>query len=128
MQAVYRQLSWLPVSVANIFQCASLFASSTQALVSWPGYWSSFFSRRSSKDIASAVPPANPTSISDLLETTRRTFFALGLAIVGPIDTWPSPTIANFPSFRMLQIVVAREVSYHDPLRLAIRNDYDCVQ
>src|SRR4029077_11951741 len=57
--------------------------------MSWPGYWSSFASRRSNRVKASAVAPAKSPITSPL--ASLRTFFALPLTMVCPIEICPSP-------------------------------------
>src|SRR5262249_5814404 len=79
-------------------------ASSTAARVSWPGYCSSLDSSRSNSVKASAVAPAKPPITSPF--PSRRTFLALALTIVWPIETWPSPPITTPPPLRTVRIVV----------------------
>ena len=54
---------------------------------------------------ASAVEPAKPARIWPL--PNRRTFLALPLTMVCPIDTWPSPAITTWPALRTDRMVVA---------------------
>src|SRR5579863_6471439 len=79
-------------------------ASSTAARVNCPGYCSSFDSSRSNKVKASAVAPAKPPMTSPL--PSRRTFLALALTMVWPIETWPSPPTATSPPLRTVRMVV----------------------
>mmetsp|Transcript_22751 Transcript_22751/g.50605 ORF Transcript_22751/g.50605 Transcript_22751/m.50605 type:complete len:243 (+) Transcript_22751:703-1431(+) len=81
-------------------------ASSTHARISCPGCSSSFFSSLSSSVSASAVDPANPTRMSSPI---LRTFLALPLTTVEPMDTCPSPAITTRPSLRTQRIVVLRD-------------------
>src|SRR5690349_23805204 len=79
-------------------------AGSTAARVSWPGYCSSLLSSRSNRVKASAVAPAKPPITSPL--PSRRTFLALALMTVWPIETWPSPPITTLPPLRTVRMVV----------------------
>src|ERR1700690_4166264 len=79
-------------------------ASSTAARVSWPGYCSSLLSSRSNSVKASAVAPAKPPMTSPL--PSFRTFLALDLTMVCPIETWPSPPITTVPPLRTVRMVV----------------------
>src|SRR6185437_3670065 len=79
-------------------------ASSTAARVSCPGYCSSLLSSRSNRVKASAVAPAKPPITSPL--PSLRTFLALDLITVWPIETWPSPPITTFPVLRTVRMVV----------------------
>jgi hypothetical protein len=54
---------------------------------------------------ASAVAPAKPATIWPA--PRRRTFLALPLTIVWPIETWPSPAITTWPPLRTNRMVVA---------------------
>src|SRR5262249_46354851 len=42
---------------------------------------------------------------------SRRTFLALALTMVWPIETWPSPPIATVPALRTVRIVVPCQAS-----------------
>ncbi|CVI60391.1 conserved exported hypothetical protein [Agrobacterium salinitolerans str. Hayward 0363] len=85
------------------------FASSTAARISWPGYCSSFFSRRSSNVKASAVAPAKPAITSPL--PMRRTLRALPFMTVWPRLTCPSPAMTTLPPFLTVIIVVIKHLS-----------------
>src|SRR5262245_20495294 len=76
-----------------------------QARSSCPGWRSSLASSRSNRVKASAVEPAKPPTIWPL--PSRRTFLALPLTMVWPIDTWPSPAITTWPPLRTDRMVVA---------------------
>ena len=81
-----------------------IFASSTPARSSCPGYSSNFFSSASSSAKQSAVLPANPqmTFPPPMILTLR----AFGLNTVPPIDTWPSPITTTSRPRRTARIVV----------------------
>src|ERR1700730_8819838 len=79
-------------------------ASSTAARVNCPGYCSSLLSSRSKGGKASAVAPAKPPITSPL--PSLRTFLALDLITVWPIETWPSPPITTLPPLRTVKMVV----------------------
>src|ERR1700730_6136057 len=79
-------------------------ASSTAARVSCPGYCSSLLSSRSNSVKASAVAPAKPPITSPL--PSLRTFLALDLMTVWPIETCPSPPITTLPPLRTVKMVV----------------------
>ncbi|MGY4599734.1 hypothetical protein ACVWXL_007480 [Bradyrhizobium sp. GM22.5] len=61
-------------------------------------------SRRSNSVKASAVAPAKPPMTSPL--PSFRTFLALDLITVWPIETWPSPPTTTVPPLRTVKIVV----------------------
>src|SRR5690349_9586578 len=77
--------------------------------MSWPGYCSSLASSRSNSVKASAVAPANPPITSPLV--SRRTFLALALTTVWPMETCPSPPIATVPPLRTVRMVVPCQVA-----------------
>ena len=52
----------------------------------------------------SAVDPAKPAIT--LPPTSFRTFLAVPLTMVGPMDTWPSPATTVLPPLRTARIVV----------------------
>src|SRR5580693_7469454 len=79
-------------------------ASSTAARVNCPGYCSSLLSSRSNSVKASAVAPAKPPITSPL--PSLRTFLALDLMTVWPIETCPSPPITTLPPLRTVKMVV----------------------
>ena len=79
------------------------------ARVSCPGYCSSLDSRRSNSVKASAVAPAKPPITSPL--PSLRTFLALDLMTVWPMDTCPSPPITTLPALRTVRMVVPCQVS-----------------
>src|ERR1700677_239817 len=72
--------------------------------MSWPGYCSSLLSSRSNRVKASAVAPAKPPITSPL--PSLRTFLALDLITVWPIETCPSPPITTLPPLRTVKMVV----------------------
>jgi hypothetical protein len=61
-------------------------------------------SSRSNSVNASAVAPAKPPITSPL--PSWRTFLALALMMVWPIETCPSPPIATTPPLRTVRMVV----------------------
>src|SRR5690242_7892546 len=61
-------------------------------------------SSRSNRVKASAVAPAKPPITSPL--PSLRTFLALDLMTVWPIETWPSPPITTLPPLRTVRMVV----------------------
>src|SRR5262249_42816915 len=96
-------------------------ASSTAARVSCPGYCASFPSSPSNTVKASSVAPATPPIPSPL--PRRRTFLALDLTIVCPIETCPSPPITTLPPLRTVRMVVpCQEGSSIDDIRSKTRD------
>src|SRR5215469_3860696 len=91
--------------------------------MSWPGYCSSLASSRSNRVKASAVAPAKPPITSPLAR--RRTFLALALTMVWPIETCPSPPIATVPPLRTVRIVVPCQGSVSGWVIMRARVDRD---
>ena len=101
--ACRRRSSW-PRAGADSGRCASPWRAPPRRAAAGRDTARAWLSSRSNKVNASAVAPAKPPITSPL--PSWRTFLALDLTMVWPIDTWPSPPMTTLPPLRTVRMVV----------------------